>query len=260
MNPKSKGFKKLIKSITFEKNTSMKRIAITTVFSILLAVSSFSQLFFSAHRDRIILDFSADFWNNQPQGLEMESLNRTFNVTLFRDIRLNRNFAIGVGLGISGSNLYTNQIFEDSDNPSHWSGQVQSSGYNFKPVLNGFDLNLSKLFFGYFHLPVEVRYRNFHTPHLFRVSLGGRFGLLSSASTKVKLVNPNGIFGPGSQTQYSFQEIEVQNINKFQFGLTARVGYGRFGINAFLPLTPVFKDNEATDMRYFSVGISMFML
>jgi len=238
----------------------MKRIAFVFVMFLMLASTGFSQLFFSAHRDRIIMDFNADIWSNPPDGLEMKSLSRTFNITMFRDIRLSRNFAIGIGLGISGNNLYTNQIFEDSKNASPWSLPSESSGYNFKEVTNGYDLKQSKLFFGYFNLPVEIRYRNLRTPHLFRISVGAKAGLLSTASTKVSLENQNGIFGTGSQTEYKYKEFDVKNINKFQFGLTARVGYGRFGINAFLPLTAVFKDNYSTEMNFFSIGISMFML
>jgi hypothetical protein len=238
----------------------MKRIAFASVLFLIIASTGFSQLFFSAHRDRIIMDFNADIWSNQPEGLEMKSLSRTFNITMFRDIRLNRNFAIGIGLGISGTNLYTNQIFEDSANSSPWSLPQEGSGYNFKEVANGYDLKQSKLFFGYFNLPVELRYRNLNTPHLFRISVGARGGLISSASTKVNLENQNGIFGNGSQAEYKYKEFGVKNINKFQFGLTARIGYGRFGINASLPLTAVFKDNDSTDMNFFSIGVSMFML
>lgn len=242
------------------KSTVMKRIAITTVLFCLIATTSFSQLFFSAHRDRIIIDFNADLWRNQPTGLEMKSLSRTFNFTMFRDIRLDRNFAIGIGLGIATSNVYTNQIFEHSANSNPWSSPITGAAFNFKGLTNGYKLKQSNLSFGYFNLPVEVRYRNLNTPHLLRLSFGARVGYLSSASTMVKIENPNGIFGAGSQTEYRYKELSVGNINRFQLGLTARVGYGRFGINAFLPLTAVFKDNNSTDMSFLSVGISIFML
>lgn len=238
----------------------MKRIAITSVLFCLIATTSPSQLFFSAHRDRIILDFNADIWNNQPAGLEMKSLSRTNGFTLFRDIRLDRNFAIGVGLGLSGSQVYTNRLFEHSANSAPWSPVTAGTGFNFKGLAPGYELKGSGLYFGYFNLPVELRYRNLSTPHLFRLSGGVRFGYLSSAFTKVKIRNPNGIFGAESQKEYRYKELNVGNINKFQFGLTARVGYGRLGINAFLPLTSVFEGNAVTQMKYFSVGVSVFML
>ncbi len=238
----------------------MKPIVFSTVLFCIIASNSFSQIFFSAHRDRIILDFNADLWNNQPVGLEMKSLSRTFNITLFRDIRLDRNFAVGVGLGLARSNVYTNQLFEHSANTLPWSPAIAGTGFNFKGLAPGYELKSSKLFLGYFNLPVEIRYRNLNTPHLFRLSVGARFGYLSSASTRVKIENSNGIFGAGSQIEYRYKELNVGNINKFQFGLTARVGYGRFGINAYLPLTPVFKGNASTDMKFLSIGVSVFML
>jgi hypothetical protein len=254
-------FSNASKVLPLKTNTIiMKKVALLSMLFACLAFNSFSQLFFSAHRDRIIMDFNADLWSNQPTGVEMKSLSRTFNITMFRDIRLDRNFAIGIGLGFSGSNVYTNSIFEDSNNSSPWALSTQGSGYNFKQIASNFELKGNKLYLGYFNLPVEVRYRNLNTPHLFRVSLGAKVGYLSTASTKVAVENQGGVFGAGSQTDFKYKELGVKNINKVQFGLSARVGYGRFGVNAYLPLTPVFKENQSTDMNFFSIGISMFML
>ena len=55
------------------------------------------------------------------------------------------------------------------------------------------------------------------------------------------------------------KEHKLENINSFSIGLTATIGYGMFNFFAYYPLTDVFENNSASDMRPVSLGFALIL-
>lgn len=62
-----------------------------------------------------------------------------------------------------------------------------------------------------------------------------------------------------SERTGKIKEHKLENINNFSIGLTATIGYGMFNIFVYYPLTDVFEDNNAADMRPVSIGVSLIL-
>jgi hypothetical protein len=54
-----------------------------------------------------------------------------------------------------------------------------------------------------------------------------------------------------------FKSYEVENLNWFRYGLTARVGYANFYLNFFYSLTPLFQEGRGTEATPISIGIGV---
>lgn len=239
----------------------MKRLFIVLAALTITAGSAFAQdEFITGRSDRLIFDLFTDIWSNAPSGMEMNTINRGVNVSMMQDFRLgSSSFSFATGLGFASHNLYSDHFY-DFTSISYSSTFPQPGTFDFSKIDDWLgEVKKNKISLNYLNIPLEFRYRNNSLPSTFRVAAGIRAGYLVNAHTKTHIVNDEGVFGAGFQEEWKYKEHKLGNIEKFQFGVTGRIGYGRVNLNAYLPLTNIFKGNSVTDMKPFSVGLTFIV-
>jgi len=239
----------------------MKRILIVlAAFFVLTFSVKAEDVFMTGRTDRLMIDLFTDFWSNVPSSMDVYTINRGVNISMMQDFRLWRSsFSVATGLGIASHNLYSDHFYKFT--PIHESSTWPQPGqFDFNPIYDTYgELKKNKLNLNYLNLPFEFRYRNNNLSHTLRVYAGLRLGFLINAHTKTHLKNANGVFGAGTQTEWKYKEHKLGNLEKFQFGVTGRIGYGRLNLFAYMPLTNVFEGNNSTEMKPFSIGLTFIV-
>src|SRR5690606_5368089 len=118
-------------------------------------------------------------------------------------------------------------------------------------------LRKSQLITNYIDVPVELRFTsNPSDPgRSFKASIGGRIGYMYDAFTKLK-------YREGGETK-QLKDKQMWNLNRFRYGISAKLGIGNFSIFGYYNLTPLFEDGKGvydkettTDFQTATVGIS----
>ncbi|MEE4176121.1 MAG: outer membrane beta-barrel protein [Bacteroides sp.] len=218
--------------------------------------------YISGTADRFMVDLFTDIWSNAPEEMDMNTINRGISISMMQDFKLGASpFSVAAGLGISSHNLYSNFVYEFT--PMSWSSAWPQPGtYDFHKIDEEFyEIKKNKLSLNYLSAPFEFRYRNYNLPKTFRIYAGLRLGYLINAHTKTHLKIEEGVVGSPPPSEWKTKESKLGNLEKFQVGVTARVGYGRINLFGYLPLTEIFKDNFAAGqgMKPVSVGLTFIV-
>ncbi len=218
-------------------------LAITVFFS----VQMFSQTINESTRKKFstVFDLYTDIWMNVPDSIDVRTINQGVNFLGLYDYRFGKsNFSIAFGAGFGSHNFYSNGfVVKDSTGDSQL--RPMSSLYPGK----SYDRN--KISYTYLDIPIEFRLR---TKKDIRAALGFKFGFLIDSHTKYKGDN---YLDPQS-TDYLFVKFkDVPNIEKFRYGITARLGWKFINLTGFYSLTGMFKKDQGPDMYPVSIGISL---
>lgn len=209
--------------------------------------------------DRFIVTPFIDVWQDVPEGMELKTLQRGVNISALQDMPLGRtNFSVAAGLGFTSHNLYSDHRY--LYNPAN-------DRFDFHPIASDQSYDNNKISLNYLNVPVQFRYRSRDLPNTLRFYAGMQAGLLINAHTKYTgkgyfnmLHSEDSSNGVGaSERTGKIKEHKLENINNFSIGLTATIGYGMFNIFVYYPLTDVFEDNNAADMRPVSIGVSLIL-
>jgi hypothetical protein len=194
-------------------------------------------------KDRLIIGLFTDTWSGLPQTMSTNTINRGVTIDYVQEFPISTsNFSFAAGIGFAGHNLYSD----------HYYRRFQNS-HDFQPI--GEDLNYNnKLSLNYLNVPLEFRYRTRNTPRDFRIHAGVKAGLLINAHTKYSGDDPG---EPSRKTR--LKEGRLDNMESFMLGFHGRIGYGRVNLNTFIPLSNIFKDNDAADARFLSFGLSFII-
>lgn len=239
----------------------MKRILIAFALFFLMNFGlKAEEPFMTGKTDRLMVDLFTDIWSNTPTAMETNAINRGISISMLQDFRLGQSeFSVAAGLGFTSHNLYSDHFYEFR--PNYFSSMFPPPGsFQFYKISDAYgELKNNKLSLNYLNLPLEFRYRNEKLSHTFRIYAGVRLGYLVDAHTKLHLKNESGVFGINTQTEWKYKEKKLGNLEKFQFGITGRIGYGRVNLFAYLPLTNTFKSNMHTGMKPLSVGLTFIL-
>ena len=193
---------------------------------------------FGQKEDRLVLNFTWDNWANASSGIKVKGFrSRGFSFLMMNEKILGKgNVAIGFGLGFSSQNVHSNTFPTYSPDGSH----------TFLSPISG-DYDLNKLSCNFVDAALELRLRTNQNEKekRFKVSLGIKGGYLVQSHTKYE-------GGNGKIKTY-----DIQNLSKFQFGPTARISYGNWGVNGYYSLVNLFKDGKGPEIVPVSMGISL---
>ncbi len=194
--------------------------------------------------DHIVVSLFTDAWSGLPDNMDTYFINRGIAFDYLQELPLGKsNFSIAAGLGLSSHNLYSDNIYE-------WN--IENNNYYFVPIQTDADYKNNKLSLNYINVPVEFRFRTRNLPKTFRIHAGIKGGYLINAHTKY--------FGDNEQgREIKTKEKSLENIESFLLGLNGRIGYGRINVSAFMSLTEIFKDNNAQDAEFISLGLSVIL-
>ncbi len=193
--------------------------------------------------DTFVVDIFTDIWRNKPDGFKNKLINPGVNIYAMGHIPFGKSkFKLTYGLGISIENLYPKLLLKkDSNNVSYFSHVPDNISYK-----------KSKLNLVYADIPIELHFNSGKDGEPgFNFTIGAKIGMLLDAHTKYKGTNMT-----TSSGQVKTKERPVSNLEKIRYGITARVGYGKFYLFGFYSITPLFKKNNGPDMYPISVGLS----
>jgi hypothetical protein len=220
----------------------MKKISV--LFFILFSSAVFAQdkkpmkiPKFASKQDRLILSLNWDNWLNTSAGVEVKAFrSRGFSFLMMNEkVYGQGNFAIALGLGFSSQNVHSNAFPTYSADGSK----------TFLTPLN-VDFELNKLSCNFVDAALELRFRtNENQNHKrFKISAGVKGGYLVQSHTKFE------------DSNMKVKTYDIKNLNKFQYGVTGRIGYGRWGVSGYYSLVNLFKDGKGPDVIPVSIGIS----
>ncbi len=193
---------------------------------------------FAAKQDRLILNLNWDNWLDASSGLDVKAFrSRGFSFLLMNEKVLGQgNSAIAFGLGFSSQNVHSNTF------PTY---NADESKTFLSPLSADYDLN--KLSVNFLDAAFEIRFRTDENEahKRFKISAGIKGGILVQSHTKYE----DDVVG-------KIKTYGIKNLNKFQFGLTSRIGYGHWGISGYYSFVNLFKEGKGPGVVPVSIGLS----
>lgn len=190
-------------------------------------------------QDRFIVEFHNDGFLNLPPGMETRAYSPGINAYIFYDFPFTEKsiFSFAWGYGFSSFNVHHNgEFLEDSLKMT-----------NFVPFSDDYDYSKNKVSKNFLEIPVELRIRT-RGLRQFKMAFGAKVGYVVSAHTKI-------IDDGGKRKAY-----QVPNLQKYRYGLTAKVGVGRFMLNGFYSLTPFLEEGQGPELIPFTLGFRINLL
>ena len=217
----------------------MKRVIFFLTFlSSLSSMSNFAQGQNTPDKnyleDQFYIGLSYNFLLNKPDGVSLRNLSYGLQGGFIKDIPISiqRDIAIGIGLGYGVNSYYTNLLVSEIE-----------GGFQYE-VIGDINFKRNKIETHLIEMPIELRWRNSTaTDYKFwRIYTGVKLGYIVGSRSKVV-----------SDTQTnSFYNTDTRN---FQYGLTLNFGYNTFNIHAYYALNDLFEDDVVTTTGE-SVGFS----
>jgi Outer membrane protein beta-barrel domain len=222
-------FKKILISLT----------AVMMCIMILASSSGQAQVINSATKKRISIGVGlfTDIWMNEASGMKTRTINQgvqvfgTYNVPFGKS-----SFSFAIGIGINIHNMYWNYRFEGSNDSLQFVKIEDTLGYK-----------RSKLTLPYLEIPIEFRLK---TKIKVSAAIGFKVGYMVYGHSK--WVGDDYLFKTNNTLKASFKDI--QNIEKFAYGPTLRIGYKWFNVNGYYSLSSIFQKGKGPDMYPISVG------
>lgn len=200
--------------------------------------------------DHFMLQLSADNWLETPDSISshIKGFSRGANISFMLDkpFKSNPKISIAAGVGIGSSHVFFRNM------------QVDLAGAGqqlpFRSTDSAASFSKYKLATSFLEIPLELRFSSkpAEPNKSLKIAIGIKGGLLLNAHTKGKdLQTPDGEkLINGSEKQSS-----KQYFNSSRLALTARVGFGVFGLFGSYNLTPMFKSGVASqDIRLLQIG------
>jgi len=227
------------------------KIHIISIFLLLLTNLLFSQEKKTAEikifsNDNLIIDVNYDSWLNTPSNVTLKPYSRGINISYLETLLgQHSNISLAAGFGISCQNYFIDATPE-----------IDNQGVtSFVNIPDNIDYKTNKLATTYIELPVEIRLRTNKASRKdksFKIFAGFKAGYLVNNHTKY-----NGDNIDGSGKEIKIKQYNIDNIQKYHYGVSARIGYGKFNITGFYSLTQMFEKDKGPDITPFSVGLSI---
>jgi hypothetical protein len=201
--------------------------------------------------DHLLIQVGYDNWAQKPDSLQIKGLSRSFSIYFMFDFpfKTNPHFSIGVGAGVSTSNIY----FENTS--IDLTGRLANK-LSFVNVKDTNHFKKYKLLTTFLEAPVEFRYVSnpANSNKSWKAAIGAKIGTMISAGTKGKnLQNKNG------QTINSFTQKEKSKryFNSTRLSLTGRIGYGSFSLFTSYQINSFIKEGFGPDVRPYTIGLTL---
>jgi hypothetical protein len=177
---------------------------------------------------------------------------RTLNVYYQYPLRIRKSkfsFNPGAGFGFDRYKMRNEYTFQSTPDPDGSFSLVPAN-----QVFAGSTIHKSQIIADYFDFPFDFRYdtRPDDRSRSFNVTLGGRFGYLYNAMTKVKY-SDNG-------QSIANKDKQDHGLNPIRYGVYGRIGGGGFNFFCFYNLSPLFASGKGpaqTQMTSVTIGISL---
>lgn len=194
--------------------------------------------------DQVIVDLNYDYWLNTPSNIKTSIFTLSSNVQLmFPIIGKNTNVSFAGGIGLGTYNIKSNaQIIDTNDVSLYY---IIPDSINYKK---------NKLALSYIDIPLELRFRTNPTEkgRSFKIYIGAKAGILLSSHSKYK---GDDINNPEEFIKYKI--FAVKNLTPFRYGITAKIGYGKFMISGFYSLSGLLDKDRGPEITPISIGLTV---
>ena len=195
--------------------------------------------------DQIYLGLSYNIMNQRPDSLSSNGFSNGFFIGFIKDIPINkeRNFGFGLGLGYGRNTYFQNLKI------------TELNGITAFESLEGQSFSRNKFSLHSVEMPFEIRWRTSTSTRykFWRVYTGIKFGYIFSSNAKLKQDSTIRVRG-------------IEEVNKFQYGLTLAAGYGTWNVNVYYGINKVFSNatltpsNEKIDIGELRIGLIFYIL
>jgi len=196
--------------------------------------------------DQFYMGFTYNFLLDKPAAIRQQNLSYGLQLGFIRDLPINqrRTLALGIGVGYGVNSYDSNLLVTKQDN---------SLEYSILP--EDLDVKRNKLETHLLEVPLEFRWRNSSpTEYKFwRFYAGMKLGYVFSGRSKQV----------SNSDKESFTNTDIE---RFQYGLMANIGYNTFNIHIYYALNNLFKDgrtlNTGEDLTFtpLRVGLIFYIL
>lgn len=199
--------------------------------------------------DHFMVQYGFDKWAGTPDSISPKGFSRFFNAYIMLDkpFKTNPKFSVGLGLGIGSSNIFFDKTYVDV--------KSLSTRLPFTNVDSVDHFKKFKLTTIYAEVPVELRFSSNpeNTNKSVKIALGAKVGTLLNAHTKGKtLENKSG----STLNNYIEKESSKKFFNSTRLAVTARIGYGIFGVYGSYQITSFLKTGVGpAEIKPYSIGI-----
>ncbi|GAC1382129.1 MAG: hypothetical protein NVSMB45_07870 [Ginsengibacter sp.] len=202
--------------------------------------------------DHLMFQLSSDHWTNMPDSIKshQSGFSRGFNAYVMFDkpFRTNPKFSLGIGVGVSTSNIAFKNMNVDI--------KSASTKLPFSAVDSTNHFKRYKLSLGYLEAPIELRYSSNPEENnkSWKIALGVKIGTLVNVHTKGKdLYDKNNRV----LNTYTEKESNKRFFNSTRISTTARIGYGIFSIFGSYQIGNVIKDVAGPPIKAYQIGLSI---
>ena len=197
--------------------------------------------------DQFYASITYNLLSNAPEGISQNEFSTGFHFGFIRDMPINkkRNWAIGLGLGISSNSYNQNLII--SENGGNYDFAVADVDFG--------SIQKNKFTTYLIDVPFELRWRTSTASEykFWRIYTGFKFSYLVYNTTKLnsELIDVN--------------LSNVDAFNKVQYGLTLSAGYGTWNFHIYYGLNTVFDNTalingESIDLSTLKIGLVFYIL
>ncbi len=201
----------------------------------------------------IVTEYTADTWQDAPEGLEVSDFNPGFNAYVLRNRQIsNSPFSFAFGIGIGVHNLHSDGI-PDKEIDTATLLPTGNTVFNAIPEdVNGkqIEFKTNKFTLAYLDIPIQIR---FISASGFNFFIGGKAGFMMSNHTKYKGDNLD-----GADYEIKMKMHNIDNVMQFRYGVGGGLGYKWINLSAFYQLSNIFEDGKGPEMAPLSVGFSIF--
>ena len=190
--------------------------------------------------DRVLIEAGVCNFPSLPTGMTLDvSKSRMLALESFNDKPFGSSpFSFAWGIGFTSRNFNSNcQLVDDS----------LGTFTSWVPIQNGVKLDVNKLSVNYIDIPLELRYRSKV------ISNGKRIKFSAGFKPGYMIQNHFKVMGSGIKYKY----YNWANINKWHYGITGRLGYGRLGLSMYYGMNTLFKDGRGPAMTPYSISLSI---
>ncbi|MDO5979367.1 porin family protein [Flavivirga spongiicola] len=197
--------------------------------------------------DQFYAGVTYNLLGKMPKDVSQSGFSLGFHLGFIKDmpINKNRNIAIGLGLGYS-ANSFNQNLLINKDNTGSTIYSVLKDSNTF--TKNKFSSHLIEL-------PIEFRWRTSTATdyNFWRIYMGFKLGYVFAHTTKYR----------GDLGKLRFSNIE--DFNNFQYGITLSAGYNTWNIFLYYALNPIFSgdaslDGNKIDMNAVKIGLMFYIL
>ncbi len=196
-------------------------------------------------KDQLSFSFISSQWLGDVKNVEISPLSRGVNFQMMYPVLGNKsNTAVAIGFGIACQNYYLNS-FINYNNDSLWFTEIPDS------------LNYSKykLNTNYITIPVEIRFRTNPNDNnkSYKIYAGFRAGMLINSHTKYVGRDPV------TDEKIKEKQFYIKHIEQFDYGVTLRVGLGKFMLNGYYSLSTLFTPDKCCTITPIEIGATIVL-